>query len=118
MMDQIIEFVKHNLGLIWVIGGLLHCLYLGMIKKIEGDFFTVFFTWIALWPFTILIRVIANFIEYLNKNGMKSKWLDFTRDFGDCVGGLVLGHGVAVESLTQAVVGLILILLSFYIRIK
>lgn len=48
----------------------------------------------------------------------QSKWLDFTRDFGDCIGGCLVGHSVAVESLTECLFGLLLILISFYVRIK
>ena len=45
-----------------------------------------------------------------------SKWVDFTKDFGDCVGGLFVGYGIATSLIGYGTLGLGLILISFYLR--
>ena len=45
-----------------------------------------------------------------------SSWEDFTRDFGDAVGGVFIGYGAATGKIIFPVIGVLLILMSIYLR--
>lgn len=47
---------------------------------------------------------------------MHSSWEDFTRDFGDAIGGIFIGYGLARESITLGTIGTFMVLLSVYLR--
>lgn len=50
------------------------------------------------------------------ENKTKSRWQDFVRDFGDALGGIMIGYGSAREMLSYTIIGTTLILLSVYLR--
>lgn len=46
----------------------------------------------------------------------KPNFGDFLKDFGDAVGGVALGYGVALHSTAHMLFGTVLILLSIFLR--
>lgn len=44
------------------------------------------------------------------------KWIDFTKDFGDAIGGIFIGHAIAEDYLLGGVIGAGLFLISIYLR--
>lgn len=46
----------------------------------------------------------------------RSSWLCFIRDFGDALGGVAVGYGIAINSYPHIIVGSFLILSSIFIR--
>jgi hypothetical protein len=57
----------HDVAAVWFIGGIVHSIYLGAVRKMEGDFLTVFFMWFVLWPIALLFRWFAR-VFYFFKN--------------------------------------------------
>jgi hypothetical protein len=45
-----------------------------------------------------------------------SNWKEFVKDFGDAVGGILVGYSIAESQLGTGILGAILILLSVYLR--
>lgn len=44
------------------------------------------------------------------------KWVDFTKDFGDAIGGIFIGHAIATNDMLGGIIGASLILISIYLR--
>jgi hypothetical protein len=47
---------------------------------------------------------------------MKSNWLEFIEDTGDCVGGVLIGYAIAKDQVLTGVIGTILVLLSVFLK--
>lgn len=45
-----------------------------------------------------------------------SNWMTFVKDFGDALGGILIGYGAADKGIGYSVFGSFLVLLSIYLR--
>ncbi len=52
----------------------------------------------------------------MRHTGQAGNWLAFIRDFGDAIGGIMIGWGLAKELLGYGLAGATLILISIFIR--
>lgn len=46
----------------------------------------------------------------------RSNWLDFITDYGDALGGIFVGYGIAKQDVWYGAIGITLILLSIYLK--